>query len=245
MDDLRPRRSDAGRTLALCHQIAQKYNLIQKDWCGFNVLQLAASRIAGLDLGLVPNKNGKNTEGILQAASLGTIQAVYLLGADEIDTSALKNTFVIYQGHHGDRGAAVADIILPSTAYTEKSGLYVNVEGRPQLTQQACPAKGEALDDWKIITQIGEKMGLWKAFEDIFTLREALFKEYPHFSKIGKVPPQHFEIFLDHIQMAKSFENKPFKNAVENFYQTNVIARHSTTMAKCAKTFLEQSEGIR
>lgn len=236
------RRKDSGRLLALCHQIADKYGLLRKDWCGFNVLQLAASRVGGLDLGLVPSKGGKSTEDILNAASLGTLKVVYLLGADEIDTSCLKDTFVIYQGHHGDQGAAVADVILPAAAYTEKDGLYVNAEGRPQYAHRACPAPGDALEDWKILAHILRQIDADAAFNTLHDVREALFKAYPHLAKVGSLVKKPFEPFLDQITMTDKFSDGALKPAIENFYQTNVISRYSETMAQCAKTFFKKNE---
>ena len=89
-------------------------------WNGFNVLHTAAARVGGLELGFVPGEGGRDLAGILAGAGKGEIEVVYLLGADEIDTAQLGKAFVIYQGHHGDRGAHRADVILPGAAYTEK-----------------------------------------------------------------------------------------------------------------------------
>src|SRR5690606_23578607 len=111
----------------------------------------AASRVGGLDVGFVPGKKGLKTAEILEAVEAKKIKLVYLVEADEIDTSKLKNAFVVYQGHHGDAGAKVADVILPGAAYTEKDAIYVNLEGRVQHTKQAGFAPGEAREDWKII----------------------------------------------------------------------------------------------
>ena len=107
-------------------------------WNGFNVLHLAAARVGGLDLGFVPGQGGRDVAGILAGCEKGEIDAVYLLGADEIDTARLGTAFVIYQGHHGDRGAQRADVVLPGAAYTEKDATYVNTEGRVQLAGAPC-----------------------------------------------------------------------------------------------------------
>ena len=107
--------------MAKSRQLAEKIGAVSDDWNGFNVLQRAASRVGGLDLGFVPkNKSSLDTAGIIAAAGRGKLDVVYLLGADEIDTRALGDAFVIYQGHHGDAGAHRADAILPGAAYTEK-----------------------------------------------------------------------------------------------------------------------------
>ena len=122
--------------LALAAKAAIARRAVKPDigWNGFSVLHTAAARVAGLDLGLVPGEGGRDVDAILDGAGRGEIEVVYLLGADEIETERLGHAFVIYQGSHGDRGAHRADVILPGAAYTEKDALYVNTEGRPQMT---------------------------------------------------------------------------------------------------------------
>src|SRR5690606_8058130 len=144
-------RDDGAAVLAAARKLAETVGAVKDGWNGFNVLQRVASRVGGLDLGFVPGEGGLNTTGILQGALDGKIKAVYLLAADEVDTEMLKDAFVIYQGHHGDAGAHVADIILPGAAWTEKNATYVNLEGRVQRGQLAVYPPGEAREDWKII----------------------------------------------------------------------------------------------
>ena len=239
------RRSDWARILTLCHQIADSYGVIQKEWVGLNTLQLAASRVGGLELGCVPGVKGKKTIDILNGARDGQIKAVYLLGADEIDTTNLKDTFVIYQGHHGDAGAEVADVILPGSAYTEKEGLYVNTEGRPQYAFRACPAPGEAREDWDIVTQLAKEFGFDWGFDVIEKVRAAIFKENPHLDSNGDIPSVTFKPFLKDINADTGLLKEPFTHAIKNFYQTDVLSRHSKTMAACARTFLkERQKGV-
>ena len=136
-------REDGARVLGCARRIAEQTGMIGPDdgsgssWNGFNVLQTAAARVAGLDMGFVPGPGGLDVNGILDAAGNGDIGMVYLLGADEIDMERLGRSFVVYQGHHGDAGAHRADVVLPGSAYTERDGLYVNTEGRVQAAQQA------------------------------------------------------------------------------------------------------------
>jgi NADH-quinone oxidoreductase subunit G len=233
------RRDDWARILTLCHQIANAYGVIQKDWVGLNTLQLAAARVGGLELGCVPGPKGLGTKDILKGARDRQIRALYLLGADEIDTTNLKDTFVIYQGHHGDAGAEVADVILPGCAYTEKEGLYVNTEGRTQQAFRACPAPGEAREDWAIITMLAKELGAEFGFEVIESVRSAIFKDKPHLDSNGDIPNIPFKPFLKDIGADTSLLKEPFVNAIQNFYQTDVLSRHSETMAICAKTFLK------
>src|SRR5690606_25644538 len=130
-------RADGAALLALVREVAETFGMAGTEapegWNGYNLLNRAASRVGGLDLGFVPGDGGRDLEGILSGAEAGEIDLVWLLGADEIDMSRLGRAFVIYQGHHGDAGAHRADVILPGAAYTEKNGTYVNLEGRVQL----------------------------------------------------------------------------------------------------------------
>src|SRR5260370_34465729 len=117
--------------------------MVRPDWNGFNVLDRAAARVGGLDLGFLPGAGGRDTAGIIAGCRSGAIEVLYLLGADELDLAETRSAFVIYQGHHGDRGAARADVVLPGAAYTEKDATYVNTEGRVQLGRRAGVPPGE------------------------------------------------------------------------------------------------------
>ena len=161
-------RADGAAVLATARKIAESTGMLvpaSKDeegmespaWNGFSVLHTAASRVGGLDLGFLPGEGGADVAGMLEGASKGEIKLVYLLGADEIDTQRLGDSFVIYQGHHGDRGAHRADVILPGAAYTEKDGLYVNMEGRVQMGLRASFPPGEAREDWAILRALQRK----------------------------------------------------------------------------------------
>src|SRR3546814_4554136 len=124
------------------------------------MLHTAAARVGALDLGFVPAKDGgKDVAGILAGAQSGEIKAVYLLGADEIDTAKLGSAFVIYQGSHGDAGAKRADVILPGAAYPEKDATWVNTEGRVQLGRRAAAPPGEAREDRSILRALADARG--------------------------------------------------------------------------------------
>ncbi len=237
------RREDWACILSVCHKIADKWGLVTKDWVGLNILQTAAARVGALDLGCVPGKGGKSTHEILSSAQEGKIKLVYLLGADEVDTRMLKDTFVIYQGHHGDRGAEIADLILPGSAYTEKEGMYVNTEGRPQYAFRACPAPGDAQEDWQILTKISQGLGDQQAsFSGIEDVRAAMFKEKPFLNSGGDIPDLPFTPFLDALDVTTSLLKEPLSYVIDNFYQTDVLSRHSRTMTVCAETFLTKNK---
>jgi NADH-quinone oxidoreductase subunit G len=227
-------RSDGAAVLALARQVAADCNLVKDGWNGFNVLHTAASRVGGLDLGFVPGSGGRDVAGILDGASKGEIDIVYLLGADEIDTSKLGKSFVIYQGHHGDAGAHRADVILPGAAYTEKDATYVNTEGRVQRAKLAVFPLGEAREDWKILRALSEALGRKLPYDTLAQVRQRLVAVNPVFGKVNETPaPGAFGAF----GAAGPVVAISFASPVRNFYMTDPISRASETMAKCSATF--------
>jgi NADH-quinone oxidoreductase subunit G len=228
------RRADGPAIHALARQLAEGFNLIQDAWNGFNVLHTAASRVGGLELGFLPGQGGKGTSDILAAVSAGQIDVVYLLGADEIDTAKLGKAFVIYQGHHGDRGAHRADVILPGAAYTEKNGLYVNTEGRVQMARMAAFPLGEAREDWKIIRALGEQLGIKLPYDSLSQVRKRLAETSPVFRSVESLVVAEWGPF----GRTGTIENAPFEPVIENYYMTDPISRASATMAKCTETFV-------
>jgi NADH-quinone oxidoreductase subunit G len=226
-------RPDGAAVLALAAKAAIAMGAIKPDssWNGFNVLQTAAARVAGLDLGLVPGRGGLDVEAVLDAASAGKLDVVYLLGADEIAMERLGSAFVIYQGSHGDRGAHRADVILPGAAYTEKDGTYVNTEGRTQTTQRAVFPPGEAREDWKIVRALSAVLGKTLPFDTAQQLRAAMFAAHPHLALLDMVvPADSAEIKRLAARPAKPGKER-FGRAIEDFYLTNPIARASAIMA--------------
>jgi len=226
-------RGDGGALLAKAHEIADKFDFVQSEWNGFNVLQTAASRVGGLDLGFVPGKGGRDVASILQGASEGAIKLVYLLGADEIDMAPLADAFVVYQGHHGERGAAAADVVLPGAAYTEKDATYVNLEGRPQRARQATFPLGDAQVDWRILRALSAVIGHVLPYDDLEGVRARMAEIAPQMAEIDQVATNEWRAFGD----AGTVSPEPFAGSIEDFYQTNVICRASDTMAECSTIF--------
>jgi NADH-quinone oxidoreductase subunit G len=232
-------RADGAAVLALARQIAADFGMVKDGWNGFNVLHTAAARVGGLDLGFVPGSGGRDVAGILEGAAKGEIEAVYLLGADEIDTSRLGSSgqngaFVIYQGHHGDAGAHRADVILPGAAYTEKNATYVNTEGRVQQTRLAVFPPGDAREDWKIVRALSEALGKKLPYDTLAQLRRRLVATNPVFGRIDDTPqPAPFGAFGTSGQVAAT----PFASPIKNYYMTDPISRVSETMAKCTATY--------
>ena len=226
-------RDDSGQVMKLIAELTKTFNLVRDGWNGFNVLHTAAARVAGLDMGFLPADGAKVTKEILAGAASGEIKTVYLLGADELDTSGLKDAFVIYQGSHGDKGAHVADIILPSAAYTEKDGLYVNTEGRVQMGMAAVAPKGEAKEDWAIIRALSGHLDRVLPYDSLDALRTKLFEDHPSFAGLDHAP-EGLTLDLSALGESGKPSAAPFKNAVSEFYFTNPIARASEVMAECA-----------
>jgi NADH-quinone oxidoreductase subunit G len=226
-------RADGGALLKMAGDLAAKWGVVREGWNGFNVLHTAASRVGGLDMGFIPSEGGLDTRGMLAAAERGELDVVFLLGADELDTSKFKNTFVVYLGTHGDNGAHIADVILPGAAYTEKPGIYVNTEGRVQLAERAVFPKGEAKEDWAILRALSERLGLTLPYDSLDALRAQLMADHPTFGRVDYVAPAG-ELNLTRLGAKGEVTDAPFESPIKDFYLTNPIARASVTMAECS-----------
>jgi NADH-quinone oxidoreductase subunit G len=224
-------RTDGAAVLALAAKAAMTMGAIKPGWNGFNILHHAAARVGGLDIGFVPDDDGLDVEGMLDATSAGKLDVVYLLGADEIDMERLGNAFVIYQGSHGEQGAHRADVILPGAAYTEKSAIYVNTEGRPQMTARAVFPPGEAREDWKIIRALSGVLGKPLPFDSATELRAKLFEAHPHLALLDLVEPADSAAVERLAQKPARADKERFGHAIDDYYLTNPIARASAIMA--------------
>jgi NADH-quinone oxidoreductase subunit G len=237
-------RRDGAAILAACAQIARDTGMIgpggQSGWNGFNVLHTAAGRVGGLDLGFLPQMGGKGTHAILDAASTGELDFVFLLGADEIDTGRLGKAFVVYQGTHGDAGAHRADVILPGAAYTEQHGTYVNTEGRVQLARRASFPPGDAREDWTILRALSDVLGKRLPYDDLNALRERMLADAPAWSALDQAPdcPGADVPVWSSIGVAGSIEPTSFVYPIRDFYLTNPVARASLVMAECSAQFV-------
>ena len=196
-------------------------NFLTPEWQGYNVLQRAASRAGAYDVGFtVPSPTVADTPP----------KFIWLLGADEIAESDIpKDAFVVYQGHHGDRGAQLADVILPAAAYTEKAGTYVSTDGRVQMTRAACSLPGAAREDWKILRAASEYLGAPLPYDDVEVLRDRMEEISPALRRYDVIEPTGMSQLskvqlVDQNKGAKAGGN-PFGKAVENFYFTDAISR--------------------
>lgn len=198
-----------------------KANFCTPEWNGYNVLQRAASRAGAYEVGFtVPSPEVGNTKP----------KFIWLLGADEIDETEIpKDAFVVYQGHHGDRGAQIADIVLPGCTYVEKNATYVNTEGRVQTTRRAVGNVGAARDDWKIIRAASEYLGAPLPYDDIEALRDRMEEISPTLRQYDVIEPTSLAALsrvqlIDHNKGAKA-SGAPFVKVIEDFYMTDPISR--------------------
>lgn len=220
-------RPDGAAILAACWAVAAKTGMLLRDWHGFNVLHTAASRVGGLALGFA---GGKTVAEMMQ----GGVDALWLLGADEFDTSRIgADTFVVYQGHHGDKGAARADVILPGAAYTEKSGTYVSTEGRTQRTQLAVFPPGEAREDWKILRAFSAMIDKPLPYDTLEAVRARLAAVNPIFDRLDILPRFGCGDLTGPVMGEMS--RQAFGVAIDNYYMTDPISRASATMAACTE----------
>ena len=228
-------RDDGAAVLAEAAKLAGAIGAVAGDWNGFNVLHTAASRVAALDLGFLPQDGGRNFDGILAGCEAREIDVVYNLGADEFDPKRLAGAFVIYQGHHGDAGARHADIILPGAAYTEQTGVYANTEGRAQMSARALFPPGDAREDWAILRALSAHADKTLPYDDLFALRQAMIEDAPSLGRIdqtGGDSDARFE--LDAVGASGAVTSAPFRSSVNDYYLTNPVARASKTMAECS-----------
>jgi NADH-quinone oxidoreductase subunit G len=221
-------RSDGAAVLSSVAKAAISTGALADGWNGFSVLHTAASRAGGLDIGFVPGEGGLNTA----AMAGGGVDVLFLLGADEIDVD--PRAFVIYIGTHGDRGAQRADVILPGAAYTEKSGIYVNTEGRVQMAERAAFPPGDAREDWAILRALSAVVGHKLPYDSLAQLRVALFKDFPHLLRIGEVAPANPDDVRKLAALGGAMDKAPFRSPIDDFYLTNPIARASAVMAECS-----------
>jgi NADH-quinone oxidoreductase subunit G len=223
-------RHDGAAVLAAAAKLAVDVGAIKDGWNGFAVLHDTASRVGALDIGFAGGAGGLN---VAQMTTFGTLDVLFLLGADE--TKVPDGTFVVYIGTHGDRGAHRADVILPGAAYTEKSGLYVNTEGRVQMANRAAFPPGEAREDWAIVRALSEVMGKRLSYDTLAALRQAMFKAAPHLMRVDKIEAGNADDIRALAGKGGKVEKAPFKTSVEDFYLTNPIARASAVMAECSR----------
>ena len=171
---------DGLAVLGQAAKLAVACGAVSEDWNGFSVLHTDASAVGALEVGFEPQKGAKDIAAMQQDG----VDVLFLLGADELAMDSFGDAFKIYIGSHGDAGAHGADVILPGGAYTEKSGLYINTEGRVQMAPRASFPPGEAKEDWAILRALSERLGQTLPFDSLAQLRAALFADHPELDQL-------------------------------------------------------------
>jgi NADH-quinone oxidoreductase subunit G len=214
-------KAGQGASLALIDSLG----LIKGEWNGYNVLHMAASRMGGLMLGYAQ-------KGGIADLTAAAPKLTFLLGADEVSADALAGSYKVYVGHHGDKGAAMADVILPAAAYAEKSGTYVHLEGRVQRGDRAVFPPGDAREDWAIFRALSDVLGHTLPFNTLDGLREQMASEVPALRNVGLVSYEWS------VPRTNSWASGEIAYPINDFYLTNAIARASDTMQRCSAEIL-------
>jgi NADH-quinone oxidoreductase subunit G len=222
-------RPDGAAVLAMAAKAAASLGVIKDGWNGFNILHTEAALPGALDIGFVPGEGGMDTGAMLGANALDVL---FLLGVDEVDVP--PGAFVVYVGTHGDRGAHRADVILPGAAYPEKSGLYVNTEGRVQMANRAGFPPGGAREDWAILRALSDVLGYKLPYDSLAQLRQALFAAHPHLMRIDQIEAGDAADIKKLAKLGGNADKAPFRSPHADFYLTNAIARASAIMAECS-----------
>ena len=212
----------AGQAATLA--LAKSLNLIRDGWNGYNVLHTVAARTGGLMLGYAQ-------AGGMASLAGAAPKLLFLLGADEADLAPFADSCKVYIGHHGDRGAHAADVILPGAAYTEKHGIHVNLEGRVQYSEKAVDPPGDARADWSILRALSDALGRKLPFDSFGALRQRLFADHPEFAQPGLV---RFAWTPPKLPAARLAKGTKIAYPIKDFYLTNPIARSSPTLQRCS-----------
>ena len=228
--------NDGIEILKICAEICNKFNIVNESENGFNILNQNISRVGALDIGFYSKNFDRDFKVSLTKHIRDTNPVVFLLGLDEINFSSLKDSFVIYIGHHGDEGANNADIILPSPAFPEKTSTFVNIEGRVLQTTKCFNPIGEAKEEWKIFRALSQEFKEQLKFNNLKELRQEIIKKFPHLNQLNTLPNK------SEVNFGKSHivDNKEIEYNIKNFYMTDSISRASVNMANCTKEILNR-----
>jgi NADH-quinone oxidoreductase subunit G len=232
-------REDAREIENLCAKIAQRYGVVREDHNGFNVLHDNAARVGGLHVGMTPRLGGMSAFHMYRAAQNGAMDAIVLLGADDFLPSHVGQAKIVYVGHHGEAGAAKADVILPAASYMEKNAIYMNIEGRVRRTQRAVFAPGAAKEDWAAVEAIRARLAD-ETPQDETAFYGALYAAYPELAHQDEIAPMRGGGLPAGRDGRAS--DAPFRLKIRDYYRTDVVSRHSAVMAQCSKAASETRE---
>ena len=227
---------DGKEVLNVCSEIAKKYNVANNNFNGFNILQQDISKVGAIDIGFYNNDFAQNFDQNIKNHINKFNPVVFLLSSDEINHSILEGAFIVYLGHHGDDLAQLADIVLPSPAYTEKSSTYMNMEGRVLQTTRCYHPLGVSKEEWKIFRALSNNFSQKLKFNNLSELRNEISNLFPVFKEINYLPPSSKLNFGS----STKIEDRVLEYNIKNFYMTDVISRASITMANCSREILNK-----
>jgi len=208
--------------------LLKENNFINKEWNAFNFLPQNASTVGLIDLKILPSED-EEKQSFFEKLKKNQFKLLYLLGSDNLDFKK-NHEFVVYQGSHGDRGAEIADLVLPSAAFTEQNGLYENLEGRIQECKKASYPIGDALEDWKIFNLILKKLNKNEDLSKFDVLRKEVLNSIPNFSNLNELPIFKEVGIKD---TSPTFKSEEITVKELDYYYTNSISRSSKTMSDC------------
>ena len=227
---------DGEEIIKLCSEIAKKYKMVNENFNGFNILQQDISKVGALDIGFYNSIFSRDFNKNIYEHISKNNPVVFLLGSDDIDHRILEKSFLVYMGHHGDKSAQIADIVLPTPAFTEKSSTFINMEGRVLQTSKCFHPIGDAKDEWKIFRSLSNNFSNELKFNNLSELREAIALRYPFFKEINALP----SINEINFGSPNQIKNRIIDYNIKNFYMNDVISRHSITMANCSREILNE-----
>ena len=221
--------------LKICAEISTKYNA-NNNCNGFNVLQQNISKVGALDIGFYNNNFNKNYNSLVKKHIQLNKPVVFLLDLDDIDLTILEDAFVVYMGHHGDRGAHLANVILPAPAFPERSSTFVNIEGRVMQTTKCFNPIGESKDEWKVFRALSDSFGGSLKFNNLEDLRKEIINNFSFLKELNVLPIKNKIQFNSSIKI----KDRAINYNISNFYMTDSISRSSSTMANCTKEILNK-----
>ena len=227
---------DGKEVLNVCSEIAKKYNVANNNFNGFNILQQDISKVGAIDIGFYNQDFAQNFDQNIKNHINKFNPVVFLLSSDEINHSILEGAFIVYLGHHGDDLAQLADIVLPSPAYTEKSSTYMNMEGRVLQTTRCYHPLGASKEEWKIFRALSNNFSQKLKFNNLSELRNEISNLFPVFKEINNLPSSSKLEFGS----STKIEDRVLEYNIKNFYMTDVISRASITMANCTREILNK-----
>ena len=219
------------KTLKSIFSFADKYNVITKDKNNLNFLNPYASRVGQLILG----NTTKNLCEPFSKLKKEKFEIVLSFGSEHIASEQFDNCFRVYFGHHGDEGAMKSDIILPTPLYTEKNGIFVNIEGRPQEAKKCHNPIGSAKEEWSIIKKLSEEFSFVFKPNTFEQLRSELLKKYANLSNLNEIlSNDNTSPIITDIE----FEDCKTQYPINNFYMSDIISKNSVTMVKCVEEII-------